>query len=100
PLDDLPVGLHAHLVHERDEAAQDLGHSAAHPGGIDVDEVAASHALREVEEEVHGAARRDVAIGFDPGSRDAHHAAPRSAPSSWASTRASIIWRTRSSPPR
>src|SRR6185503_7743916 len=82
--DDLPLGLDPHVVHEGNEAAQDLGDSAAHPRGIDVDEVAASHALREMEEEIHRAARREVPIGFDAWTGHVHRRAPRSTPSSWA----------------
>ena len=98
-LDDLPLRLDAHVVHEGHEASQDLRHPPAHAGGVDVDEVPPADALGDVEEEVHRAPGRDLAIRLDPGAGQAHRATPPVATIS-ASTRASIMRRMRSSPPR
>ena len=63
--DDLPTRVEAELAHEEHEPLEHFRRAAAEAGRADVEEAAAAHAVGEAQQQVDGAARRDLAVVVD-----------------------------------
>ena len=60
--DDFPAGVDPQLLHERDHPAQDFGHAAAAPRGVDVDDPLAGQPLGQPAEPLHLLVAHDLFI--------------------------------------
>ena len=60
--DDFPAGVDPQLFHERDHPAQDFGHAAAAPRGVDVDDPLAGQPLGQPAEPLHLLVAHDLFI--------------------------------------
>jgi hypothetical protein len=60
--DDLPVGLQAEVIQERDQGRKDLGDATAESGGVEMQDARAAQRLREALDLLDGGVADDGAI--------------------------------------